>query len=232
MTDKKIDVEGKVALVSGSSRGIGKAITIELLENGVKKVYAGARDVSTLDELKEKYGERLVPVELDVTKDETIENVSNQAPNQKDKQAFDLLEQNFFHALNDDLNTAGAIGYLFDLSKLINATNSGVGLLVKLTQLIGIINFHDREDIPEEILELVQKRKEAKENKDFEAADSFQDMTFIKSIVDFANSEVEDEYAFIASQAEEDFKVKLNLNREDLSLTVEAKRLGVVLSDT
>ena len=79
MNERRISIEGKVALVSGANRGIGKAITIELLENNIKKVYAGARDVNSLNELKEKYGERLIPIELDVTKDETIENVSKTA---------------------------------------------------------------------------------------------------------------------------------------------------------
>jgi len=74
--EKKISIDGKVALVSGSNRGIGKAITVELLENGAKKVYAGARNVNSLDELKAKYGERLVPVELDVTKDDSIAKVA------------------------------------------------------------------------------------------------------------------------------------------------------------
>ena len=68
----KLSVKNKVAFVSGSNRGIGKAITIELLEKGVSKVYAGARNINTLDELKTKYGARLIPVELDVTKDGTI----------------------------------------------------------------------------------------------------------------------------------------------------------------
>jgi len=75
MSERKVEIEGKVALVSGANRGIGRAITVELLENGAKKVYAGARKASSLDELKEKYGERLVPVELDVTNNETIDNV-------------------------------------------------------------------------------------------------------------------------------------------------------------
>lgn len=76
MREKKILTKGKIALVSGSNRGIGKAIVQELLENGAKKVYAGARNVSTLDELKEKYGERLVPIELDVTNDDSIANAA------------------------------------------------------------------------------------------------------------------------------------------------------------
>ncbi|MFT4567616.1 MAG: NADP-dependent 3-hydroxy acid dehydrogenase YdfG [Saprospiraceae bacterium] len=38
-----------------------------MLEKGVKKVYAGARNVSTLSELQATYGDRLVPIALDVT---------------------------------------------------------------------------------------------------------------------------------------------------------------------
>ncbi|MDW3211254.1 MAG: SDR family oxidoreductase [Reichenbachiella sp.] len=72
MSEVKINPEGKVALVSGGNRGIGKAIVVELLERGAKKVYAGARNPETLVVLKEKYGDRLVPLKLDVTDEATI----------------------------------------------------------------------------------------------------------------------------------------------------------------
>ena len=79
MKNLQLSIEGKVALVSGSNRGIGKAITVELLENGAKKVYAGARNINTLNDLKMKYGDRLVPFELDVTKHDTIEKIAKTA---------------------------------------------------------------------------------------------------------------------------------------------------------
>lgn len=72
MSELKIEPNGKVALVSGGNRGIGKAIVVELLERGAKKVYAGARNPDTLGVLKEKYGDRLVPLKLDVTDEGTI----------------------------------------------------------------------------------------------------------------------------------------------------------------
>lgn len=75
----KVSIKGKNALVSGANRGIGKAITESFLDNGANKVYAGARNVESLQGLKEKYGERLVPVELDVTDDNTIANAASQA---------------------------------------------------------------------------------------------------------------------------------------------------------
>jgi len=59
---KKISIKDSIALVSGANRGIGKAITEELLNKGIRKVYAGARKLESLTELKEKYGDRLEPI--------------------------------------------------------------------------------------------------------------------------------------------------------------------------
>jgi len=77
MSQVKVNPQGKTVLVSGSNRGIGKAITIELLEKGAKKVYAGARNIATLSDLKEKYGDRLVPVALDVTDEASLKAVAS-----------------------------------------------------------------------------------------------------------------------------------------------------------
>ncbi len=72
MSQTKINPEGKTVFISGSNRGIGKAIAMEMLEQGAEKVYAGARNIDSLNELKEKYGDRLIPVQLDVTDDNSI----------------------------------------------------------------------------------------------------------------------------------------------------------------
>ena len=73
MSKVKIDPSGKVVLISGSNRGIGKAIAVAFLEQGAKKVYAGARNTQSLDELKEQYGDRLVPLRIDVTDQQSID---------------------------------------------------------------------------------------------------------------------------------------------------------------
>jgi len=72
MNELKVSPKGRVAFVSGASRGIGRAITIELLEAGAKKVYAGVRKARVLDDLKAEYGTRLVPVLLDLRDDRSI----------------------------------------------------------------------------------------------------------------------------------------------------------------
>lgn len=76
MSKIKVNPEGKVIFISGSNRGIGRAIAVELLEAGAKKVYAAARNTSSLSSLVEKYGDKIVPVTLDVTSKESIGNAA------------------------------------------------------------------------------------------------------------------------------------------------------------
>ncbi|MGH9841206.1 MAG: SDR family NAD(P)-dependent oxidoreductase [Blastocatellia bacterium] len=73
-------IEGSVALVTGANRGIGRAITDALLERGAKKVYATARDPKTLEALKQRYGSRVVPLRLDVTRADQVAEIARQAP--------------------------------------------------------------------------------------------------------------------------------------------------------
>jgi len=60
-------IDGCTALVTGANRGIGAAFVRVLLEGGARKVYAGARDVTSLAGAVAEHGDRLVPVRLDVT---------------------------------------------------------------------------------------------------------------------------------------------------------------------
>ncbi len=121
---KTIDPKGKIALVSGANRGIGKAITLELLNKGAAKVYAGARNVETLSELVSLYGNRVVPVQLDVTDDRSIER------------AADLIE-----ALDILVNNAGifAIGGILSgaaLTSLKDNLDINVWGLIKLSNAV------------------------------------------------------------------------------------------------
>ncbi|KOS05498.1 oxidoreductase [Flavobacterium akiainvivens] len=56
----------KVWFITGSSRGLGRSLTEAVLASG-DKVAATARNISQLDGLVAKYGEQLLPVQLDVT---------------------------------------------------------------------------------------------------------------------------------------------------------------------
>nr|WSX75323.1 SDR family oxidoreductase [Streptomyces sp. NBC_00899] len=62
-----MEVENSVCLVTGANRGIGRAFARVLLKHGAAKVYAGARDPSTVTD------EGVTPLRLDVTKPEDVE---------------------------------------------------------------------------------------------------------------------------------------------------------------
>ena len=68
-----VSIKDKVVLISGSNRGIGKSFATEALKMGAKKVYACARDESSLAELVAEYGDKITPLTLDVTNQDQID---------------------------------------------------------------------------------------------------------------------------------------------------------------
>lgn len=66
------EVEGKVALVTGSNRGIGLEIAKALLEAGVAKLYAAARKPESVQPLVDEYGDRVVPIRIDLQDADTV----------------------------------------------------------------------------------------------------------------------------------------------------------------
>jgi len=102
----------------------------------------------------------------------TINNVPD-APIPSELQSdFDAIEHQFLTALRDDFNTAEAIGYLFDLNKLVNTHQVGSSVLKRLGMLIGLFYQEDHLELPDEVLKLVEERTAAKQSKDFERADA------------------------------------------------------------
>ncbi len=77
-----MNLKGKTAVITGASRGIGKAIALRLAESGINLVLA-ARTQSTLDEtvkeIKTKTGVKAIGVATDVAKLEDLKNLTEQA---------------------------------------------------------------------------------------------------------------------------------------------------------
>jgi NAD(P)-dependent dehydrogenase (short-subunit alcohol dehydrogenase family) len=75
-------LQGKYALVTGGSRGIGKAIARELAREGASVVVASRtlEDlVKTAREIEDETGQRVVPLALDVTQREQVDRVVAEA---------------------------------------------------------------------------------------------------------------------------------------------------------
>ena len=88
-------IEGKVALITGGSRGIGEMIAAGFLANGAK-VYISSRkaDVcaATATRLQETYGGQCIPIAGDLSSIEGIETVVAALSSQEDK--LDVLINN------------------------------------------------------------------------------------------------------------------------------------------
>ena len=70
----EVILEGKVALITGAARGIGKACALALAEAGAD-IVLGLRDKSTAVEITEeirKIGRRVLPLQMDISKMDQI----------------------------------------------------------------------------------------------------------------------------------------------------------------
>ncbi|HJZ76884.1 MAG TPA: SDR family oxidoreductase [Vicinamibacterales bacterium] len=70
-------IDGRVALVTGANRGLGRALTEALLARGARKVYATARRPEALRALRDA---RIVALQLDVTDVDQIRAAADAAP--------------------------------------------------------------------------------------------------------------------------------------------------------
>ena len=83
MPDTQGVFEGRVAIVTGSSRGIGRAIAVELAEQGADIVVAARREPvpGTIEEtaaMVEERGRRALPVDLDVTDEAAVTSMMDE----------------------------------------------------------------------------------------------------------------------------------------------------------
>ena len=93
--------------------------------------------------------------------------------------------QAFIDAMEDDLNTADAIGVLFQLVRDINTAiadgakketlTACAVLFDELTDVLGLVYNRKTEVLDSEIEELIEKRTMARKNKDFKTADAIRD---------------------------------------------------------
>jgi cysteinyl-tRNA synthetase len=104
------------------------------------------------------------------------------APSESDKAVIRKYREDFITAMDDDFNTANAIAVLFDLVREINRGLPAAELFDEINSVLGLV-YAEVDAIPQEILDLVEKRKSAKQNKDYASADSIRDEVAAKGYV-------------------------------------------------
>jgi cysteinyl-tRNA synthetase len=92
--------------------------------------------------------------------------------------------EDFINSMEDDINTADAIASLFELIKFTNSNfdektpksviQYAYDNLVKMSKILGIL-YKENEILEDEIMELIEKRTQARKNKDYRLADKIRD---------------------------------------------------------
>ncbi len=92
-----MNITGKTILITGTNRGLGKALVEEALERGAKRVYAGARVPIEYSD------QRVTPLTLDITNAAHIQEAIEQV------QSLDILINNASIARSFDVSDRSAI---------------------------------------------------------------------------------------------------------------------------
>lgn len=101
-------MEGKVCLVTGASRGIGKGIATQLAKSGAT-VYITGRSIEALNtctqEIKDKGGRHVIPIQVDHTNDEEVKSLFQRIESEQKK--LDILVNNAYAAVSFIMENMG-----------------------------------------------------------------------------------------------------------------------------
>ena len=146
-----MDLKGKTAVVTGGSRGIGRAICIKLTSLGANVVTCYASSSTAADEtvkLCQEYGVTAVAVKADISVKEdvdnllaeaqkitgTIEILVNNAGITRDKLVISMKDEDFDDVINTNLK--GTFYAMRAASKLM--MNKRYGRIVNISSVVGI----------------------------------------------------------------------------------------------
>lgn len=118
-----------------------------------------------------------------------IENAKINEISQEEQAWVDSLNKYrdaFKTAMEDDINTANAISAIFELGKDINtfingkdvskqALTASYDIFMELNSVLGLLDRRDSDILDSQIQELIEKRQQARKNKDFALADKIRD---------------------------------------------------------
>ena len=97
-----------------------------------------------------------------------------------DEDAINEYEERFHKAINDDLNMPAAMGVVWEVVRQDKKSDKFAKLLLKFDTVLGLKIDEEcnkpKEELPEEILELIEERKKARENKEWNKSDELRDI--------------------------------------------------------
>lgn len=100
--------------------------------------------------------------------------------NRIEKATIDALEKRFHQAINDDLNMPLAMSVVWEVVKQEKKAKQFADLLDKFDTVLGLKidqpMKNQPKEIPEEILSLMEQRKQARRNKDWKKSDELRDL--------------------------------------------------------
>ena len=141
-------IENKTVLVTGANRGIGRTIVEEALNRGASKVYAAVRRLESAAPLVEEFGNRVVPVRVDVSDAASVQEAAEVASdvdvvvnnagvltttNAVEADALKSLEYEF------DVNVYGLVRVAQAFAPVLKA--NGGGALVQLNSVVSVKTF-------------------------------------------------------------------------------------------
>jgi len=104
-----------------------------------------------------------------------------------DKESFDKYNNEFKSALADNLNTSNALTVLYDVIKSELNNNTKLALISSFDKVLSLDLLQEEKtlsnDLENYIDEMIQKRNEAKNNKDYTLADSIRNELLDKGII-------------------------------------------------
>ena len=90
---------------------------------------------------------------------------------------IEKYRNSFTEAINDDLNMPVAMSVVWEVAKVAKKSKKLADLLKEFDKVLGInIDYIQKEEVPEEIKELLEIRQKARENKDWAESDKIRDL--------------------------------------------------------
>ncbi len=97
-----------------------------------------------------------------------------------DEDVINAYEKRFHQAINDDLNMPAAMGVVWEVVRQDKKSDKFAKLLLKFDTVLGLKIDEEcnkpKEELPEEILKLIEERKKARENKEWNKSDELRDI--------------------------------------------------------